>query len=108
MEAHLKVYRAHRALSLLYGLLLLAFLALALSADPVDVSMLAFGLIVGGAVLAAHVFAARGAKAGNPSTRMLSTAIAVLMLLGFPIGTLIGLYILVYTWKPWPGEELSR
>jgi hypothetical protein len=27
--------------------------------------------------------------------------ISLLLLLGFPVGTLIGIYLLVNTWKPW-------
>ena len=42
-----------------------------------------------------HLFAYRGACAGRPWGRRLSRFIGVLMLFAFPIGTLLGAFILV-------------
>ena len=54
-----------------------------------------------GVVIAAHLATAKGAREAKPWARTASIIISVFMLLGFPIGTLIGVYLLANTWKPW-------
>jgi len=102
LDPNIKVARAHRALSWLYALLvgMLAYLAASLRSDSdIAVLYLYLGLFV--LVFAAHHFTARGAREGKPWARISSTVLACLMLLGFPIGTIIGIYLLVNTWRPW-------
>jgi hypothetical protein len=102
MEPNIKVARAHRALSWLYALLtgLLAFLAYTMRSEP-DLAPVLIYLVLFGLVFAAHHVTARGARQGKPWARISSTVLACLMLLGFPVGTIIGVYLLVYTWRPW-------
>jgi hypothetical protein len=48
-----------------------------------------------------HYFTSRGAKAGKHWANVASKVIAGMMLLGFPVGTLIAVFLLRYgNWKP--------
>jgi uncharacterized membrane protein len=108
VDGNLKVAGAHRALSWLYAfcsvLLLTVFLQTLFANKSGDRSggvflVLSFAL----AVFALHRVAARGAAQNESWARTLSRVIAVLLLLGFPIGTAIGLYILYNSReKRWP------
>jgi hypothetical protein len=62
----------------------------------------AFPAIVFGIVFLAHFITAKGARQSKPWARTASIVISVLLLLGFPVGTLIGIYLLANTWSPWP------
>lgn len=108
MEANIKVFRAHRALSWLYLFLLAAmgFVAFKLRADP-EVGMLYLYLVLLAGVFLAHHVTARGARDGKSWARTSSTVIACLMLLGFPVGTIIGIYLLVNTWRPWGPQPIT-
>lgn len=106
MEKHIKVARAHRAISWLYAVCTLMFLAIFLLPGK-SVPPLAFvfvGLFFGG-LFALHHFTAKGAFDKKPWARNTSRGIAVFMLLGFPIGTLIGIYLLVNSWNGWETES---
>jgi hypothetical protein len=50
-----------------------------------------------------HRCAARGARLGTAWGRTTSRVIAVLLLFGFPIGTLIAVYIFSRTGEKWQG-----
>jgi hypothetical protein len=50
---------------------------------------------------ARHFLTARACRNDKPWGRKASIALSVLMLFGFPVGTLVGIYLLVNTWKPW-------
>jgi multidrug efflux pump subunit AcrB len=102
MDRQTKVFRAHRALAWLYGVICVGVLAVVLlaSGGKLDVSMLPMVLAFAG-IFAAHYFTARACRSGKPGGRTASIVISCLMLLGFPIGTLIGLYLLANTWRPW-------
>ena len=103
MEKHIKVARAHRAITWLYGLLIAIYLLLFLypSEDRIitDGMMYAFFLFVGMFIL--HYFIAKGAREMNPVARGASLAIASVLLFAFPFGTVIGIYLIVNAWKPW-------
>lgn len=107
MEPNIKVFRAHRALSWFYGLLLafMAYMAYAMRSDP-NVGFFYVYLVLFAVFFIAHHVTARGARDGKPWARISSTAIACLMLLGFPLGTIIGIYLLVNTWKPWDEQPI--
>lgn len=102
MDSRTKVFRAHRALAWFY-----AFIGIAISAAVIlgsrgntGVSIVLVPLIFAG-VFSAHYFTARACREGKPGGRIASIVIACLMLPGFPIGTLIGIYLLANTWRPW-------
>jgi hypothetical protein len=48
-----------------------------------------------------HYLTARGAKESKPWARTSSMVISVLLLFGFPLGTLVGIYLLSNTWRSW-------
>jgi hypothetical protein len=50
---------------------------------------------------ALHFFIARGAKARQPWARIVSLIIGLLMLFGFPVGTIIGIYLISASWSEW-------
>jgi hypothetical protein len=107
------VFRVHRILAVLYGLIgVIAVVAIGLAAFEGSarrgesmagalLGTLAVGLMV---LIPAtlHGTLAYGVKKRATWAKGGSRAIAVLMLLGFPIGTLIGIYLLVQSGKPWP------
>ena len=104
MERNIKLFRAHRALSWLY-LVMLATIGVAVliaathshewslaAAAPLFVMLGLFFL---------HHYTAKGAREGKPWARTMSIVISILLLFGFPVGTLIGVYLLANTWSPW-------
>lgn len=102
MTPRLKVFRAHRALAFFYALIGVASVAVMSLASRGQFALeflpmaMLFGLI-----FAVHWFTAQACKQGKQGGRVASIVIACLMLLGFPLGTLIGIYLLVNTSKPW-------
>lgn len=100
MERHEKVARVHRALSWLYGLLLVVFMFLVFfsgyDSPPGRLYVVFFGI-----VFVLHYFTARGAWQKKSGARTASQIIAFFMLFGFPIFTVIGIYLLMNAWSPW-------
>lgn len=103
MDPKTKVFRTHRALAWLYGIIGLAVItATAMGPEKLDgvgtlVLLLFFGLL-----FALHMAIAKACLAGKRWGRIASIAVACLLLLAFPLGTLIGVYLLANCWKPWP------
>ena len=65
-----------------------------------------FVLTFVGAIAAAHRLAAEGARHGKPYGRRWSKIIGIVWLLGFPIGTILGAYVLRKTSEDrWVSEE---
>ena len=52
-----------------------------------------------------HLFAMIGAHRGSAWGRTLSRAIGVLLLIGFPLGTILGVYVLRQAGKTWQPAE---
>lgn len=106
MERNIKVFRAHRALACLYGLLAVCFTAAAMAGVGGNsggdaITMAVFFTVV----CAMHFFTARASREGKRAGRIASIVIACFLLLSFPVGTLIGIYLLVNTWKPWTASR---
>lgn len=102
MDNHLKAWRAHRALSWIYLLLVLAAAYLAFRSDGLvrmDAALLSGGLFVVLAIF--HAWAGRASLARQPWARIASILSGVVLLLVFPIGTLFGAYLLAASWNPW-------
>jgi ABC-type amino acid transport system permease subunit len=106
MDSRTKVFRAHRAFAALYAVIGIGILALMIvnGKGGLDLSLLPV-LVVMAIVFSAHLFTARACKQGKPGGRIASIVIACLMLLGFPVGTIVGVYLLFNTRKPWPSPE---
>ena len=102
MERNIKVFRAHRALSWLYilGMALMIFVAIttpAILKEPAIYLLSGFFVIL----FFVHQVTARGARESKPWARTSSIVISVILLFGFPLGTLIGIYLLSNTWRKW-------
>ena len=93
------LFRVHRVFAIAYGTFTLVTLFLA--------TLPQFGLVAASfsvvtvPLFLVHFFAAKGAKAGKTYGRGLSNVIAVFLLLGIPIGTIVGVYILRQTGAKW-------
>ena len=109
MESHTKVFRVHRALAWFY-----AFIGIGMSAIIILISHkkmdtgTVFVMLFFAGVFSAHYFTARACREGKSGGRTASIVIACLMLFGFPIGTLIGIYLLANTWRPWKAAAISE
>lgn len=108
MDNHLKAWRAHRALSWLYALLVLATGYMAWRAGGplrMDTPMFAGVLFI---VLAGfHAVLGRAALARQPWARIASLFAGAVLVLAFPIGTLFGIYLIAACWNPW-NHALTR
>ncbi len=111
MEAHIKTARAHSAISYFYGfvgLLACVFPYLVMTSQgngPGDVLLASVfpALFFGMSFL--HLAVARGAKQQKNWARLATIVIGVLSLFGFPVGTIIGIYLLVNS--SWPNTNVS-
>lgn len=92
MPENIRSMSAHRGLAIFYGLLGLTFLVL-LWSDSKGWSIVGPVLLIL-AISAVHGAIAFGAARSASWARISSMVVACLMLLGFPIGTLIGGYLL--------------
>ncbi len=107
MERNIKVARAHRAISWLY-LVIIAMIVVLMVSRPNEIDLAVIApLIIMSAIFLAHHITARGARQSKPWARTSSIIISVLLLVGFPIGTLIGIYLLSNTWRPWEASNAS-
>lgn len=109
MDNHLKAWRAHRLLSWIYALLVLAAAYAAFRTDGLvrmDAALLSSGLFVALAIF--HAWAGRGALARRPWARIASIFSGFVLLLVFPIGTPFGAYLLSASWNPWDHVTTSR
>jgi hypothetical protein len=102
MERHEKVARAHRALSWIYGGLTALFLAFLFMkpGEKAPEAMIGIAIFMG-CIFAVHYFTAQAAFARKEGARIASLIIGVLMLAGFPIGTLIGIYLIYNGSSSW-------
>lgn len=101
MEAHIKTARAHTAISHFYafvGLLACLFPYLVLTSNnngPGDVLLASIFPTLFLCFFVLHRIVARGARQQKDWARIATIAIGVLSLFGFPVGTIIGIYLLV-------------
>ena len=103
---NLGLFRLHRILFFI----MLAFTAL-VSATGVRHSMLTgaepFAFLAGVTVLpfaALHWYAAKGAQLGRPYGRVISIIFACVWLLGFPIGTMLAVFVFLRIGKSWQSQ----
>jgi hypothetical protein len=112
MEAHLSAARIHRLFGGLYAILAVVTLVVVvgLAISNGDGSILG-GLTIAvffGIPAAIHLLTARAAAKGDGSGKAASTVIAVLMLFGFPIGTVVGAYLLYLASQNWHVQKRPR
>ncbi len=96
MEKNEKVARVHRALSWLYAVVAILMIAVGILTHAKGMAgFYVFVLLFMGAFFLLHRATAAGAMECKPWARTVSLVIAILMLPGFPLGTLIGVYLLL-------------
>ncbi|MEO8160461.1 MAG: hypothetical protein ABI588_03505 [Arenimonas sp.] len=103
MDGSIKAWRTHRALSWLYGFVLLAIVGFVVSrpvTPPMGVLFAPMAIVL--LMFAFHLVATRGARLRRPWARLASLVIGFILLIGFPVGTIIGLYLISASWSPWP------
>jgi hypothetical protein len=106
MELNAKLTKAHKLFSLFYVLLPIPILAY-MFFDGSKLSTLLIGFSLFAFFAAIHFVAAIGAYQGKKWGRLMSRVIGAFMLLGFPIGTAIGIYLLSCTESIWqPSNEI--
>lgn len=105
MDSKTKVFRTHRALAWFYGLSGFGIAAINLigARGRVNLSLILF-ICLFALLILVHYATAKACKEGRPGGRTASTAIAILMLFGFPFGTIVGIYLLINTSKPWTAQ----
>jgi energy-coupling factor transporter transmembrane protein EcfT len=85
--------RLHRTF---FVLALAASIAIPFTSNNPRIFILAALLL---ALAAAHWYAAKGSRLGRPYGRRVSRVIGFMWLLGFPIGTILAIYVFVNTGK---------
>jgi uncharacterized membrane protein len=108
MENNIKVFRVHRALSWLYACLSVLFIiTLGVGINSSDNHIppelyYILSFLICFSIL--HFVISKGAKNGKLWARNSSFIVALLMLFGFPVGTIIGVYLLFNSgnWKALP------
>ena len=91
MENNLKVARVHNFLTYCYGITIVMILIIVIFIGVISYWVL-FLLL---ALYALHYFVARGAKEKKGWAKITSTVFAIIILIIFPVGTLVGIYLLL-------------
>lgn len=99
LKARRTAASVHRILAFFYGAIALIPVVLLLSDPGARVGPLAGVIAIFAFLMALHIVAAYGALTGKRWGRYLSMVIGVLLIFGFPIGTLCGAILLVQTAK---------
>ena len=109
LQASDNTANAHRMLAIFYAALTVLVGWIAYSAHSASrgdaLGDTAIVMAVVGFPAALHGLIWRGASRRSGWARGASKAVGVLMLLGFPIGTLIGVYLLRNASKPWAAPK---
>ncbi len=108
MEDNIKVARFHEGLSWLYRLLVVLWSVILLvpskdhiikeESTPLEMYFIIYGIF--GGLFLLHYYTARGAKRKKKWARNVSWTVGSLMLFAFPIGTILGGY-LIYSASGW-------
>jgi hypothetical protein len=100
-----KLFRVHRTLAVAYMAFIVIFALLgiiaAINHGEWQVGFIGLGVLP---IAVVHWCAAKGARLGKRWGRLTSRVIGIVLLVGFPIGTAIGVYILSQTGKKWQAE----
>ena len=79
----------------------IAMIAAALATAHTQTEEAELFIVVFGIAFAVHAIVAQGCRKRQSWARYASIVIALLMLVGVPIGTVFGLYLLRNTWHRW-------
>src|SRR6266705_122710 len=103
---NVKLARVHRFLALLYGLLPIPFLVV-MAQDKVHLTALAIVGAIFWSLTGIHFLVSLGANDGKAWARVSSLVIGAVMLLGFPIGTVIGGFFLISAGWSWESDDIT-
>ena len=102
------LYRAHRAVLIIYSILgsfvIVVCVGMTVSGkEPHPVNVI--GAFLAPVLAIGHWFAARGARRGRRSGRIASWLFGFILLFAFPVGTLVGAFILFKSIWGWRGAD---
>lgn len=100
LKRHVVVARTHHVLAWLGFVATLLILLTIFSSKEVPVEAFLLAAVTGGMGLV-HRHVSNAAMLKQAWARTTSIVIAVLILFGFPLGTLVGFYLLYHTRQPW-------
>ena len=92
----------HRTLAWFYGVLGVAIAAIFVLSGTHEWGVVTGVIALFGAVVAVHATLAIGARHRNDAAKVGSVIVGVLMLFGFPIGTIVGGYLIYNGAQEWP------
>ncbi len=93
----------HRTIAWIYGVLGTAIAAFCLVGGGAEErGVAAFIALIFGAIVALHAALAVGARNRNGAAKLGSVIVGVFMLLGFPIGTIVGGFLIYNGSQNWP------
>jgi hypothetical protein len=98
MDKHIRTWRVHRALAWLYAAATLALLAYNSYRPGTIPPHFVFSAPV---LCFVHALCAWGSRLCRPWARIASLVVGCLLLVVFPVGTIIGGYLLVLCARPW-------
>lgn len=107
---NLGLYRVHRVFYIAIAafaiiMLVIGLLTLFRGGEGADIGFVGLGLLPIGA---AHWYAAKGAQEGKSYGKILSRIIGTLWMIGFPIGTALGIYVWSQTGKKWKDSNQAN
>ena len=95
----------HRAIAWIYGAVGVVLALIAATAHERGVTVV-IALVVGAIVLL-HAALAAGARRRSGAAKVGSFIVGVLMLAGFPIGTIVGGLLIYNALQPWPPRHVA-
>lgn len=104
------LYRVHRLFFIAFALFILVMLLASVSAlirgtKEADIGFFALAFAPIGL---GHWYAAKGAREGKTYGKVLSRIFGTLWLFGFPLGTILGIYVLSRTGSKWKESDEGR
>lgn len=101
------LYRVHRIFYVAFAAFAVIMFVIGIPAvfrggEDAGVGLIGMGLLPIGVV---HWYAAKGARDGKAYGKVLSRIIGTLWLIGFPIGTALGIYVWFQTGNKWKGSS---
>jgi len=101
------LYRVHRLFYVAFAAIIVIMLLIGLSAlirggKDAGVAFVALGFLPIGV---GHWYAAKGARDGRAYGKVLSRIYGTLWLFGFPLGTVLGIYVLSQTGSKWKASS---
>lgn len=95
----------HRVIAWFYGVIGVAVLILFSVDKQPEWGVFAIFVAIFGAFVAVHAALAAGARRRSEGAKVGSIVVGVLMLFGFPLGTIVGGYLIYNASRDWPSRR---